>query len=652
MAREDFCAMTALVPNPHLFTRGGSVSKMFSPKLKKGGDAHGGSGKSLLARLVGSPKRNSPKGRRAAAAVVTVSGDTFLGVASALADAAASEPAMVAALGFTPCLVGLLRHGAASEECAIAAARALAQLAAHREHHAALREALPVLTSILISPMGSPALIHAALEVLKPLSRDVECKEAMRDAGIFQPLLSQLQAPGAAAGATGTPEQRRATAELATAIVRNLATCQANQDSLRTSGAIRALVGLCACGREAVSGCEAARGRSDASAGESVESGAPPDGDGAPADFALGARAAATAAAALSNLALGNPANKAAIRQAGGIPPLVEMLSRGGDLSAAATEALGNLAARSKENKDAIRTAGGVLRLAQLYKDLRHPPPAGGTSASAAGHNKRASSTPAVLPEARAAAPSAAASPHGAVATAARTATAPAATAPTAAAAPASAPPLFVGTSQWASPPPLALADISRAAADSSSSSEGVSLITPSGAAGTRGAAARPSSPLNTHDTAERLGWALRNLVAANGLNSAVLVSTGVPLREIDNLKTPKPSTPKASPLNSPHSTAGASAAAAADGTARDAAAPAARSFGESRKGATGSSIKAPPTLSIEAAAAPAKAPKPARPRAGSKGGSKAAGYANEAENEPPAFAGIGLVNWSRGRVP
>ena len=137
---------------PHLFTK----------------DSHGGSGKGLLARIgdrinnLGSPtKRASPKVKGSSGvAAAPVSGGAFADVAEALVSAAALEPSLVVAFGFVPGLVALLRPGAATEPCAVSAAKALASLAQSREHHAALREAgtLPVLVAVLTSPQLS--LIH------------------------------------------------------------------------------------------------------------------------------------------------------------------------------------------------------------------------------------------------------------------------------------------------------------------------------------------------------------------------------------------------------------------------------------------------------------------------------------------------------------
>ena len=78
-------------------------------------------------------------------------------------------------------------------------------------------------------------------------------------------------------------------------------------------------------------------------------------------------KVAATAAAALGNLAINNRANQDAIREAGGIVRLVELLNAGSGSDEAAMQASGalrNLAAGNSVNKEAIREAGGIKPLA------------------------------------------------------------------------------------------------------------------------------------------------------------------------------------------------------------------------------------------------------------------------------------------------
>lgn len=193
---------------------------------------------------------------------------------------------------------------------------------------------------------------------------------------------------------------------------------------------------------------------------------------------------------------------------------------------------------------------------------------------------------------------------------------------------------------------------------------------------------------------ADRLGWALRNLTAANGLNSAVVVNAGVSLKELEALKSPptsKPTTPKPSATPPPPVVAAPLAIAAA-------ASANPKSFAESRRALTGNGagkVAPPPALALgggpasapgsargttnadvptAAPTAPPAARKPPKPvkakdrsltgrlggkatdgKAAKAGWLSARGQAEEQgspEVEAKAFAGIGLMNWSRGRAP
>ena len=81
-----------------------------------------------------------------------------------------------------------------------------------------------------------------------------------------------------------------------------------------------------------------------------------------------GSEAAQQAAGALRNLAANNTANKDAVREAHGIPPLVSLL-RAGHTSLSSQKAAGalrNLAANNTPNQDLIREAGGIAELVTL----------------------------------------------------------------------------------------------------------------------------------------------------------------------------------------------------------------------------------------------------------------------------------------------
>ena len=81
--------------------------------------------------------------------------------------------------------------------------------------------------------------------------------------------------------------------------------------------------------------------------------------------------AAASAVCALANLACGNESNKEAIREAGGIPLLVTLLTEGAESETvgSAASALRNLTCGSDSNRKAIREAGGIPALVALLRE-------------------------------------------------------------------------------------------------------------------------------------------------------------------------------------------------------------------------------------------------------------------------------------------
>ena len=527
--------------------------RLNSGLFAKGAEA-GGSGKSLLSRLgssltnLGSPaKRSSPKlgarrlSRENSGLLVSPSkrrsGAAFHNVAKALAAAAATEPALVVQFGFVPGLVALMRPGAATDSCVIAAANALASIAQHsREHHAHLRESglLPVLLQMLTSTRASASIVLAALEVLRPLSRDADAKEMLREAGAFKPLLAQLEVPPTLEAAEAAA--CRKVAEVAVGVVRNLATSPTNQDALRTAGAIKVLVCLIAVSEEhAEASPPPARseGSGDGHGQEkmrninaSYEVLGPGHPDGARGGFVLGSKAAATAATALANLAVANQANKTAIRQANGIPGLVHMLGCGQDCAAAAVEALGNLSVKNKDNKDAIRVAGGVAKMCQQYRNLR--PLQSNRPGPAASLKKGSSGTTAAAPAD--AAPADLSDVASILALKAEVQSA-----PSAAAAPRSVG--WVGAAR----PPTAPPSLPIEALDGASSTAGPAVPLDPNAAEHEGPKSPASPAYNAEAAAERLGWALRNLTAGNGLNAAVVTSSGLALKDLESLRSPKP---------------------------------------------------------------------------------------------------------------
>ena len=263
------------------------------------------------------------------------SDNELLGVVEALAKCSASSPLAANILvcsGFVQPLVNVLTAGAA-EPVMLLSLRTLAHLAGHREQHGAIRQAgvLELLMSLLNGPSLSMHL--GVLEVMHPLARNSEMKGVLREAGALKVLTKHIQA---GARSEALPIEL-AVAEAALGVIKNLAANAGNQDELRSCGAIKALVTTLTV---------------------------------VPATSSAAVRAAST----LSNLAVSNEANKNAIREAGGIPRLVAMLHVRGESAAAATEALGNLAAKNTANKDATRKAGGVAALAAQFLMLTNGP--------------------------------------------------------------------------------------------------------------------------------------------------------------------------------------------------------------------------------------------------------------------------------------
>lgn len=362
---------------------------------------------------------------------------------------------------------------------------------------------------------------------------------------------------------------------------------------------------------------------------------------------------------ALSNLVVGNQANKNALRAAGGIERLVPMLHANGEAAMAATEALGNLAVKNNANKDAVRVSGGIVALAELFK--------------------AAKSTEKAIEKAAAA--------DAKVPTAAALSGRKAGTDPTSANGKHSG---SVGDGGGAKP--ATAADAASKAADAAS----MACTTRQGQRPPRvpsPAGLRPpgaTSPAPTLEiSCERTAWALRNLTAANGLNSAALVAAGVTLKEVEPSKgerklmtkdkdkeahdkstadkvsptgaplrsPPVPPPPAAAPLLSAViATAPTPSAAARDTTAtprtargstktprKEAKGAPASSGGGSTGGSTGGSPptrlqgRAPPPLAIESK--PGRAADKVEVIGPSKGQRSARG---------PASAGVGLTMWAR----
>jgi len=473
------------------------------------------------------------------------SGDCFHDVVAALAQMASvhGEHSKVVTHGFLLPLVNILTAGA-SEPVMLMVLRTLAHLAGHKAHHSTIRTTgvMPALLNLLQGSNGTIAL--GVLEVLRPLARDHEMKGMLREAGAFKPLVKLIQT--ASRPETTPPEA--AAAEAALAVVKNLAASSTHQDALRAAGAIRALVASL---------------------------------DAVPATSG----AAVRAAAALSNLAVANATNKDAIREAGALPRLMPLLGAGGEAAAAATEAIGNLAAKNAANKDAIREVGGVAALASQFVVLSRQsggmdgkqarlPRRPGTHQTGCGSDSHSTSRASSPPRSSSPTPSnGAASSHGGSqggggsrggGTTSTPPLSPSSSRHTSlAGSPACSRPPSRAVSprtissqshgRPVSPPPLLpMADRSEAAATTAAAEErmwkqqeGFGAMT--GLEGGTPIVPSPPGTARTHPgpaggqphhhgdlTIERTAWALRNLTAASGLNTAVMAASGITLKALE----------------------------------------------------------------------------------------------------------------------
>lgn len=219
-------------------------------------------------------------------------------------------------------------------------------------------------------------------------------------------------------------------------------------------------------------------------------------------------RGAARAATCLSNMVIGNTSNRQAVGKAGVIPKLVSLLdAEDADVRVAANEALGNLAVKNAANKDEVREAGGVKVLAQLYRTATGCGPSEGKGVQAHAHRHR----------------------HGVSTCSTSPATS---NASSGNASPASSPAPSQPPSRTPSQPCSrnTTPRVSRATSPPPSTSSPVgshdALMPPGSGEGLPAAAA-------TAPSVERLRWALHNLTAGSGLNSAVVVACGVPVEEL-----------------------------------------------------------------------------------------------------------------------
>lgn len=463
-------------------------------------------------------------------------------------------------LGFCRPLVNMIET--CPETVRITACRALAHLGSRREHIPVLYEsgAVGALLNMLddgTSPAEptSTALSLGVLEALRPLSRgDTRARASLQDLKSIMILMRPL----GAACLPGATDEAKAVAQAALGVLRNLSASSGSQELFRTAGVIKQLVAIL---------------------------------DALP--HATFPTAAARAATVLSNLAVGNAANKERVRKDGAILRLVKLLeSSTAEVRQSATEALGTLAVKNSTNKDAIREAGGVRALAELYKAAAGVPRGRGVHTSGRTASPLSSSPPSTSPRSFKSPSSSKPASRQASRPTSRS-TSPVSNSPLTASPASSKPnsrpssrplsprhfePTSTARGIHAPPPPLLLAACADAALlsqghfvraaswgvtppatpplTSASSEEPVpmpismplltpqdGLLTPPETARTshgdrpshgEGAAGGASTPPAT----ERILWALRNLINANGLNSAVVVACGLPVSEIEGRHT------------------------------------------------------------------------------------------------------------------
>ena len=485
---------TEAVPSPPapLRQRSGTNSNLFGRALTRGSSKLGSLLRAgSLSKMTAAPPlvEHVNSGGSSAPAIEVLARDL-----ARLASSPHSSGSLVA-LGFLMPVVNMAAAVEESEVVRLCACRCLAHLASRREHIPAIHDAGALKALLAMLESGTPALALGALEALRPLSRDAMIKDALRDAATVKRLLSLV-------GAACEPAADRdttAVAEAALCVVRNVSASAASQEVLKGAGAIKVLVALL-------------------------------DALSAASHPTTCARAAMT----LSNLVVSNQKNKDSLRKAGAIPKLVAMLEAAdGEVRSAATEALANLAVKNTANKDAVREAGGVRMLATMYNEATGRPAKGpGTRGTPRTHAadesmSRGSSRPGSQPGSQ---PSSQPNSRPMSRPLTPTEHTPRSRDPS---------PENVGHEAFSSAAALVGAAAERSAAAMTAASHGPpGSMTP--------AASPPATPpdtpresgVHTGPSVERLQLALRNLVLANGLNTALVVACGVPLKELEGLPT------------------------------------------------------------------------------------------------------------------
>ncbi|EIE19244.1 hypothetical protein COCSUDRAFT_83592 [Coccomyxa subellipsoidea C-169] len=308
-----------------------------------------------------------------------------IGAAGALCNLAESNPENQSAITCTAALDAfprLLREGLASHSFIVEVVAWCMQHLAQGSPEArdAMREAgaLPVLVSVLDS--ADPQSARAAWAV-SALAADCPAnRAAFRDAGALPRLVRMLS----------SGDESGLTAAAVWALLQLAGDCPENKKAIAAAGAVPTFVRLLQSKNELV-----AEGASEAMlhivTPSQQQEGAPAQAAGHAALRAAGAiptllnlvegspdkASAVTALGTLQNLAAESAANKDAIREAGGIPVLINLVEAAPETQAAdvAVEALANLMASCTANREAVRAAGGVPVLVRLlgagpWKDI------------------------------------------------------------------------------------------------------------------------------------------------------------------------------------------------------------------------------------------------------------------------------------------
>ncbi|CAL1142550.1 unnamed protein product, partial [Cladocopium goreaui] len=272
--------------------------------------------------------------------------------------------AAIAAAGGIPPLVALITSG--SDSAKKYAAGALANLTGNSQNEAAIAAAGGIPPLVALITRGSDSAKEHAARALRNLAVNDQNGAAIAAAGGIPPLVALIT--------SGSDSAK----EHAARALGNLAVNDQNRAAIVAAGGIPPLVALITSGSDSAK--ERAAGAAIAAAG-----GIPPlvtlitsgsDSAKVYAAAALGNlartdqnRAAIVyAAAALGNLARTDQ-NRAAIAAAGGIPPLIALVTSGSDSAKEnAALALGSLATND-QNRAAIMAAGGVQAIQEMAKD-------------------------------------------------------------------------------------------------------------------------------------------------------------------------------------------------------------------------------------------------------------------------------------------